>query len=310
MIICCIIGWAWLVGIFTGWRTLFTGGCRSKKGPTSDVNKALRQKYDELGKMSFAECSVSFWLVVLVLLWVLREPLFIPGWDDWLKLKSGYSSDACAGILISFILFIFPNEKPDFIFFRRDKRKPPRIRRCLMSWTSMQNKFPWGVIILLGGGFALAEGVKRSGLSAWLGCALKERLGTMPHSVIALIFLALVTFITEIASNSATASIFTPVVLSVADSLNVNPLYFGLPTTLAASFAFMLPVATPPNAIVYESRMLKVTDMILAGFVMNLLCMGVTLINIHTWSYVLFGLGSHPSWADRNVTAFGNTTVC
>jgi len=165
-----------------------------------------------------------------------------------------------------------------------------------MTWSTMK-KFPWGLVLLLGGGFAMADGVRRSGLSDWLGCTLKETFRHLPLMAILFIFIVLIAMCTEIASNAATASIFVPVVLSVAESLGVNPLYFGLPVTVATSFVFILPVGTPPNAIIYESRMIRAMDMLKAGLVMNVLCTCVNLLNVNTWTYWFFSLDTYPNWA-------------
>ncbi len=122
---------------------------------------------------------------------------------------------------------------------------------------------------------------------------------------ICFVSLILITYTTEFTSNTATSNIILPIIMSLAEKRCMNPLYLTMPVSEAASFAYMLPVATAPNAIVFASGLLKVTDMMACGFFMNLFCMCEVLLSIHTWGYSMFGLGVFPDWA-----RIGNATVC
>ena len=141
----------------------------------------------------------------------------------------------------------------------------------LMVWEDV-SRLPWGVLILFGGGLALAAQVSGSGLAVWLWESLLPvaSLGTLVLIVAAA---GLVVFLTELTSNLATAATFLPVIAAIAAQSGIEPLVLCVPVTLAASCAFMLPVATPPNAIVFSSGVLTIPEMVRAGFLMNLIAL-------------------------------------
>ena len=144
----------------------------------------------------------------------------------------------------------------------------------LLDWKTAV-RVPWDIIILFGGGFALAQGFSESGLTLWLA----EQLSILQGTGIIMIILAvvlLVVFLTEMTSNTATASLLLPVMGALAAAIDMNPLGLMVATVLAASFAFMLPVATPPNAIVFSTRLVGITQMATTGFWLNLI--GVVMI--------------------------------
>jgi sodium-dependent dicarboxylate transporter 2/3/5 len=131
----------------------------------------------------------------------------------------------------------------------------------LLNWQTIHSKMPWSLVLLLGGGFALAKATKVSGLSMWLGKQL-EVLDFLPTWALVLVLCLGTAAATEITSNVATCSILMPVLKNLAVALQINPLYLMLPVTLTCSYAFMLPVATPPNAIVYSASGMKTTEMV------------------------------------------------
>ena len=142
-------------------------------------------------------------------------------------------------------------------------------RGRILDWNTAE-KIPWGVLILFGGGLALAEGFKETGLADWIGqrFTLIEGVGFF---LFLLIIIAAVNFLTEVTSNVATASMLLPILASVAIKLDIHPFGIMIGATMAASCAFMLPVATPPNAVVFGSGYLKIKDMVRAGIWLNLI---------------------------------------
>ncbi|XP_048449742.1 solute carrier family 13 member 5-like, partial [Rhincodon typus] len=174
-----------------------------------------------------------------------------------------------------------------------------RAIKRLLSWDIVHHKLPWSVVLLLGGGFALAKGCEVSGLSRWLGNQLLP-LKTIPQWAIVIILCTVVATFTECTSNVATATLFLPILASMATTIRMNPLYVMVPTTLSISFAFMLPVATPPNAIVFSYGHLKVLDMVKAGFMLNIIGVASVTVAINTWGRAMFDLDTYPDWA--NVT--------
>jgi sodium-dependent dicarboxylate transporter 2/3/5 len=176
-------------------------------------------------------------------------------------------TDAGVAMLAAFALFVIPAN-----FARRE---------FLMDWQTAL-KVPWGILLLLGGGLALAAALTNTGFSLYLG-SLSTGFAGWPALLITLAVVAIVVFLTELTSNVATTATFVPVLLAVAIGLDMPPLLLIIPATLAASCAFMLPVATPPNAIVFGSGMLKISQMCKIGFWLNL----VAILVISLMSYAI-----------------------
>ena len=178
-------------------------------------------------------------------------------------------------------------------------RASPAVSRPLLEWDMVQKTLPWDVILLLGGGFALADAVLVSGLNALLGEYLSV-LHDLPANVVALLLMILVSVTTSVASNVATASIFVPVVAGLADSMGIHPMLFMLSATLTSSLAFVLPVSTPPNAIAFSSGRLTVMDMIKVGTCLNVLGVLAVLLVLDTFGIALYGpWEEQPAWARR-----------
>ena len=206
----------------------------------------IRNELKSLGRMSFEERSVAIVFVTTALLWITRSFLlnqFIPGLNDTV---------IAIGAAVS--LFILPSS---------NKKKK------LLTWKEAE-RLPWGVIILFGGGLSIAAAFQSSQLAEWLGGKLVS-MADLPLFVIILAIALTVNFLTEITSNVATASIMLPILASLATAIGVHPYLLMVPATMAASCAFMLPVATAPNAIVFGSGELKISEMVKAGIWLNLI---------------------------------------
>ena len=173
-------------------------------------------------------------------------------------------TDAGVALLAALMFFIIPSSDSN---------------RDLLTWEHA-NKLPWGLLILFGGGLSLAAQIGSSGLGLWIGQALIV-LETVPPIVLILCVATMIIFLTEITSNVATASTFLPVVGAVAIGLGILPVQLTIPVVLAASCAFMLPVATPPNAIVYGSNKFSIPDMIKAGLALNII--GIFLVTLFAY---------------------------
>jgi sodium-dependent dicarboxylate transporter 2/3/5 len=244
-------------------------------------------EYKQLGPASFEEKIVFIDFVLLALLWLFRTGLNfgsvkIPGWSSIFHQPS-YLNDGTVAIAMSIILFLIPSRK--------------KKHKSIMDWNTAV-KLPWGIVLLFGGGFALATGFKESGLSLWFG-ELLSGLGGM-HPVLIILTIALgMTFLTELTSNTATTEMLLPVLAGLSVSLNINPLLLMLPATISASMAFMLPVATPPNAIVFGSNRITVLQMAKNGLILNLI--GAVIITLFTyfWGMTIFGISmdDFPLWA-------------
>ncbi|XP_077360929.1 solute carrier family 13 member 2-like isoform X2 [Festucalex cinctus] len=209
-----------------------------------------------------------------------------------------FVSDGTVSIFLSMLFFVIPSQLPSRRGYGHDdagvKVKAPV---TLLTWQLVHERMPWNVVLLLGGGYALAAGSEVSGLSTWLGDSLSP-LEKIPAFAISLLLCLLVAIFTECSSNTATTTLFLPILASMAVSIKLHPLYVMLPCTISASLAFMLPVATAPNAIAFSFGNLKVMDMVKAGFMLNII--GILTINlgINTWGYAMFDMGTFPTWAN------------
>jgi solute carrier family 13 (sodium-dependent dicarboxylate transporter), member 2/3/5 len=215
-----------------------------------DAGEVIRSELAELGRMSRGERAVAVVFVSAALGWILREPL--AGWSG-LEI-----TDTTVALVAALLLFAWPVS-----------RKPGRF---VLDWESA-SRIPWGVLLLFGGGLALAHGFKETDLAEWIGLQVSG----FDVSTWVLIFLvtAAIVYLTEITSNTASTATFLPILGAVAVGLGLDPRLLVVPVALGASMAFMMPVATPPNAIVFSWDQLRLSDMIRAGFWLNIMAIAV-----------------------------------
>ncbi len=232
------------------------------------------------------------------LLWMTRkERLFgaevdIFGWSYYLDQallsmgsdRVGYLiDDGLVAIAMALSLFVIPASK--------------EIGGRLMDWEDTK-KVPWGILLLFGGGLALAKGFTTSGLSVFIASQLQALLGDASPLAIVIGTSTVITGLTEVMSNTATITLAVPIMASLAQAIGVHPLLLLIPTTLAASCAFMLPVSTPPNAIVYGSGRVPIMKMVIAGFWLDVLSVLLLTIFVFTLGHLTFDvLGEFPAWA-------------
>ncbi|MEN8224225.1 MAG: SLC13 family permease [Bacteroidota bacterium] len=250
-------------------------------------HNTFREQYQALGKTTYEEKWVLIIFILLAVTWLTRSGLAlgsfrIPGWANLFG-NPAFINDGTVAVVYAIILFIIPAKE----------NKGAR----LMDWKTAKG-IPWNIVLLFGGGFALASGFKDSGLSMWFGGQLNWIAEAHPIFVILSICL-MMTFLTELTSNTATTEMLLPVLAGTAMSANVNPLLFMLPATLSASMAFMLPVATPPNAIIFGTNRIRMMDMAKTGFILNIA--GALIITLATYylATAIFdiNLNEFPDWA-------------
>ena len=226
--------------------------CFPLNSKASIKDKVIRDKIKELGKISQDEIMVGIVFIITASLWISRK---------WLStaldgvIPAGALNDSTIAIMAAIFLFIIPSNRPK--------------RKRLIDWQVAQN-IPWGALILIGGGLSLATVINSSGVATWIG-SLSSNLSNISIVFIVLICIASIIVLTELTSNTATASTFIPIMGATALGLGQDPLLLIIPATLAASCAFMMPVATPPNTIAYASGHLKISDMIKAGIWLNII---------------------------------------
>ncbi|KAF5889187.1 solute carrier family 13 member 3, partial [Clarias magur] len=294
MIIFLLVSWIWIAFLYGGISTRL---CKNKlddrAAAEAKANAVIDEDYKKLGPMTFAEKAISFFFILFAILLFSRDPKFVKGWSIFFK--KDYVSDAVTGVIIISILFFFPSKCPSLRWWLNTKA-PNTPYVPLLSWKRVQECVPWNIILLLGGGFAMAKGCEESGLAVWIGGRLHP-LANVPPPVAVILITAFIACFTEFASNTATIIIFLPVIAELAIHVAVNPLYFMIPATVGCSYAFMLPVSTPPNSIAFASGHLMVKDMVKTGFMMNILGIMCVSLAMNTWGQRLFNLNTYPDWA-------------
>ena len=215
---------------------------------SSEGRAELKRLKDDMGSITVPETRVAIVFVCMAVLWITR-PLItkMPGFVTL--------EDSMIAIAGAVALFLIPSGS---------KQDP-----LLLRWDYAE-RLPWGVLILFGGGLTLARAVSDTGLAAWIGSNM-QAIGTLPLVLIVAAVSAMIIFLTEMTSNIATTSTFLPVVGALAIESGFDPITVTVPVTLAASCAFMLPVATPPNAIVFGSGLLTIPKMMRAGIALNII---------------------------------------
>ena len=235
---------------------------RLDKVKTIDSRSLYRQKLNALGAMHNAEKLVLLVFILAAGCWIFRSPLS--------SLSGIKLDDTLIAVFAGSLLFILP------VSLKTGQR--------ILQWEDCQ-KLPWGVLLLFGGGLTLASQIDNAGLSAYIATQIGA-LGGINLLLLIVLVTSVIIFLTEITSNTATAAAFLPLLGPVAVSLDTSAAMLVIPAAVAASCAFMMPVATPPNAIIFASGKLKIVDMVKAGLVLNLAA--IVLITLAVWYLARF----------------------
>jgi sodium-dependent dicarboxylate transporter 2/3/5 len=257
------------------WLTRFANPMKLKKVPGGRalINEELRA----MGSMNTGERWTALIFGLTALAWIFRAQI------SFLFPEPKLVTDAAIGMTGALILFLIPVSMKKNTF--------------VMDW-HWASKMPWGVLLLFGGGLAMADGFKVTKLAEWIGSQV-TLLEHAPILVLVIAVTTLIIFLTELTSNTATAAMVMPILSAVAIGLGQNPLLLVIPAAIAASCAFMLPVATPPNAIVFGSGYVTIPQMVKSGFGLNIL--GIVLVTVLTYALVIpvfdVVLNEIPAWA-------------
>lgn len=276
-----------LVLLAITWFLLTHVFCRMEDGLALD-RSIIKKELISLGPMRFEEKAVLVVFASTAILWTFRRDLHLgdftlPGWSGiWGPLKN--LDDGTVAVTMALILFFIP---------AKNQIKSKRILEG-----DVFGKLPWSIILLFGGGFALASGFGVSGLSRYIGESFTA-LGDIPILLIIALICLCVTFLTELTSNVATASMLLPLLAVWATSRELHPLVFMVPATISASMAFMMPVATPPNAVVFGSQRIRIAEMARVGIFLNLVAVFLTIVMVRLLLPVIFGaeISTFPDWA-------------
>jgi sodium-dependent dicarboxylate transporter 2/3/5 len=261
------------------------------KGKFETLDKSFfNDRYIALGKTTNEQKKVFVLFILLALLWVFRSDLSfgfiaIPGWSSLLE-NPELINDGTVAMFIAILLFTVPSSKKD---------------EAILTWKIIK-KIPWHIVFLFGGGFALAKGFVDSGLSNYVGSLLS---GASKLSSVLLIgtLTGLMSILTEFTSNTATTEMILPIIGGLANEIHVNPLLIMIPVTLAASMAFMLPIATPPNAIAFGTGKLSILQMVKTGFFINVFAILTITVFMIAWGTIVFDIDPtvFPEWAQQTI---------
>ncbi|XP_030373930.1 protein I'm not dead yet 2-like isoform X2 [Scaptodrosophila lebanonensis] len=264
------------------------------------VNKAIlhavvKERYKELGAMTCHEIQLTILFSMMIFLLFTRQPGFIKGWGDFLNATSvGSSSPLMLPLILCFAL---PTQYTFFRYCFGSAPFPGRAMDALLSWVFVDKHTPFGLAFLLGGGFALAEGSTVSGMAKMLADVMGFA-ENMPGLVIQGVATFLSIFCTAFGSNVAVCNVLIPILSEVSLKIKMHPLKLTLPSALAMSMAYHLPVSTPPNAIISGYAGIKTKYMAVAGILPTIWGFAMVLLNATTWGIVVFpATKSFPDWA-------------
>ncbi len=250
-------------------------------------NEIVDQELKAMGKMKPAEKRVLFIFMLTAFGWIFRRDfvfgdVYLPGWGTLLGVDE-YVHDSTVAVFTCLLLFLLPAEGWTS-------------KNRLLTWKAAEH-IPWGVVMIVGGGYALAAGFAKTGLVEWLGQEM-QFLADLPLFVVFLVVIGSMTFLTEINSNTATANIFLPVLGAMSVASGSNPLVLMIPATFACSFAFMLPSGTGTNAVIFGSEQVTIPQMARCGFWLNLMSVLLLTIILYLIAFPIFGItGDLPDWA-------------
>lgn len=245
-----------IILLFICWIYLTRYAFQFKQKDFPGGKQEIKRQLNQLGKISYEEKMVAFVFAATAFCWITRSFVLqklLPGVDDTI-----------IAVFFAIALFLIP---------AKNKKEQ------LINWEEAV-KMPWGIILLFGGGMALAKGFEISGLAVWIGSQMTTLAG-LPILILIFVLVAAVNFLTEITSNLATTAMLLPVLAPMALTIDVHPFVLMVGAAVAASCAFMLPVATPPNAVVFGSGYLRIPDMVRKGLFMNVVSILIVTVFVY-----------------------------
>lgn len=303
-------GWLAAFGPIGIVMILVTWGILTFRMPTPGKDAVNRRFFSErlktIGKPTRSEYLMFGMFLATAMLWTFRRPLefgdvtLLGGWEsvaEWFLFDvlradeavfpKGFVHDSTVAVAMAILMFVLPGERTASGHSQR-----------LMDWPTAQ-RLPWPILLLVGGGFAIASAFQETGLAEWVGVAFAGTVDGWAIWALVAAICFLLTFLTEFATNVVVVSVIMPVLAEASLKLNIDPRLLMLPAAASASCAFMLPIGTPPNAIVFSSGVLSMGDMARKGLLLNLI--GVVLLTLATVFYLVphLGLstGGTPAWA-------------
>lgn len=252
------------------------------------LQQHISKKYEKLGPMTFHELAVLGVFVVMIALYISYKPQFFDGWLTLFTNTKTAPKMASAAIFCVILLFFIP-AKPTL--------RPDLKKDALLDWHTIQTKLEWGVLFIRGGGFAMADAVKTSGLSLMVGSQLSTMSNYMSTPTLIASLSVVANLLIEFMRTSATASVIIPVTIKLAENLSINPLKIIIPMATSCAYAFITPVGTTTNTLIYFHGNLSITEMIIPGLIAKTITMAVMTLNIYLFGNIMFDIDNiHPQW--------------
>ncbi|KAL7058214.1 hypothetical protein AAHC03_017135 [Spirometra sp. Aus1] len=276
---------------------------------TSAVQKIVREESLALGSIKYGEISCLIMFALLILLWIGREP-GVPGWSRLMPTTKDakgrvveFVDDVQATVFFVILAFLLPATNPLRVRLNAEEREDQAFKRIdsrLISWEQANKGCSWGVILLMGGGYALSKVIMVSGLSNVISEALSV-MRSIPSLANVCIVALIGGILTQVITNAATVTILAPIVFDLCQSIQVHPFLLSIPLTIATSLAFMLPASTPPNAIIFSKGRVPLLEMVKTGFLVLLVTEAIVLFCMMTYVTAFFHLNEMPSWANSSL---------
>ncbi|XP_075745944.1 Na(+)/citrate cotransporter-like isoform X3 [Rhipicephalus microplus] len=283
MLICTLLTWAYMQ-----WNAREAMRSDADECAEEKVRREITWRYEKLGKISFAEISVSAVIVTMTVGWFAMKPQMFPGWVDALPHGNRLVRPSSVVALMALLLFVIP----------KDPRNPWQ-SQALLTWDEAVHGVKWGVMLLLGGGMSLSEACK----------AILLRLHPLYLAMPAAVACSFSFIIPAGTPPNALAYELAKLnIPEIAILLRLHPLYLAMPAAVACSFSFIIPAGTPPNALAYELAKLNIPEIAKPGFFVNLICVFVEVAMIHVLGIPIFGLSKFPEWAEHYRDAATSST--
>ncbi|XP_044758612.1 protein I'm not dead yet-like [Coccinella septempunctata] len=259
--------------------------------------QVISERRKQLGPMTFHEIAVLTCFILAICLWITRDPQIFPGWAEQLtELKV---QDGAVGAVVVLLLFCIPAQ-PNFLYaFSEDEEKRPKGPSTgLVTWKFIYRRMPWGLIFLIGSGFAIADAAKSSKMNDYIVYNMGDLAG-LNHYTIMVIGCFAAGLLTQVTSNVAIANITLPIMAEMSRKFQIHPLHVMYPVCLACSFAYTLPVSTPPNAIAAASCNMRTYQMMIIGVFLLIMSWLVLFATAPFLAGLVWDFHSFPDWAQQ-----------
>ncbi|XP_070553959.1 Na(+)/dicarboxylate cotransporter 3-like isoform X2 [Ptychodera flava] len=264
-------------------------GSHKSTHESDNVRLAIKREYAKLGGLKWSEAVTIILILAYILLLFFADLKFMKGWKS--LFPKGYTSNTCITSGLAILFFIIPLERPNC----RTPSDTGKLKTVL-EWDYVSRKLPWGLLLITGGYFALAEAIQDSGISGSIEEYFRYYFADQESWVIVLALTVVLAAMTELIGNIPVWMVTFPILASLARATSTNPLFYVIPSVFAVNLTFMLPISGVPFMLVYTAGV-KLGDIVKTGWVMNIICLFLLNLFVNTFGYIIFDFGTVPSWA-------------